>query len=212
MLCHRVQNLKQKTLVKGVFMNSNIDAEVMSGCEYICRNQVGWAPWCYIYSREYLIKKGLFFEEGVRWEDLDFVMRAILNASKMSFVPIEMYHYLLTGQNTSIMGNDKARIEDWMKMSLRVKKVAEQFSPIHKEASMVVMNHHIHHYAVTLKTILWRLSYTEILTLLRNYPPYAGSSCKLVNLTLNNPYIYAIFASLLRPLLLFILWVRDLLR
>ncbi len=209
MVSHRVENVLCKSATIKVFINDNVDTSIMSGCDYICKNQIGWAPWCYIYSRVFLLENNLFFEENVRWEDLDYVMKAILSAKRMSFLPIETYHYMLDGNNTSFMGADVGKVRDWFSMSIRVRNVAEDFMNINKHAAMVVMNHHIHHYSSALKKILWRLTFLDILYILENYKPYDKSNDKLIELVMKYPRLYAAWAQVLRPCFLCVIGARN---
>lgn len=211
MLSHRIEDITKNTLVKDVYKNIT-NTKNMSGCEYLLNNPIGWAPWCYIYNRDFLLKNKLFFEENVRWEDLDYVMKALLYASKMSFIPIEIYHYILEGQNTSFMRNDKDKIKDWFKMSIRVKKVAEDFIKINKDSAWVVMKHHIFHYSTAVKKTLWSLRYSDIYKILVEYKPYEKSGDKYLNFVIKHPRLYAAIAQFIRPILILGLWIRNKIR
>ena len=209
MVSHRVENVLCDSVTTKVFINDDVDTTIMSGCDYICKNQIGWAPWCYIYSRTFLSDNKLFFEENVRWEDLDYVMNAILSARRMSFLPIETYHYILDGNNTSFMGSDIGKVRDWFRMSIRVKNVAEDYMNINKNAAMIVMNHHVYHYSSALKTVLWRLTFRDILYILENYKPYDKSKDVLINWVMRFPRLYATIAQVMRPILLGGLWIKN---
>ena len=97
-----------------------MNSEVMETSEYLKNYPVPWSPWHYAYRRSLLLEHNIKFVECVRWEDLDYVMKSLLSIDYIKRIPLTVYKYVLTGENTSIMGKDMVRIEDWMKMSVRL--------------------------------------------------------------------------------------------
>ena len=75
------------------------------------------------------------FEEYVRFEDVDYVIKCTLLADNVVFLPIEVYCNIDSGVNTSIVVNDKTRIEDLFKISIRLKDVALSFKSVDANAS-----------------------------------------------------------------------------
>ena len=189
--------------------DSIYNSEVIETSEYLKNYPVPWSPWHYAYRRSLLLEHNIKFVECVRWEDLDYVMKSLLSVDYIKRIPLTVYKYVLTGENTSIMGKDMVRIEDWMKMSVRIKDVAESFMYSKGEAANTVMNHHIYHYSTLLKRTLWRLPYGTILKLLNRYTPYEKSGNALIDFTRKHPHTYAVLAQVVRPFLLTAVWVRN---
>lgn len=183
--------------------------EVIPGTKFIQKYPIPWTPWCYAYKRNFLQHHGIRFEEYVRFEDVDYVIKCTLLADNVVFLPIEVYCHIDSGVNTSIVGNDKTRIEDLFKISIRLKDVALSFKSVDANASQAAMNHHLYHYKWLLTNIVWRLSYREIVELLTKYHPYELSDDKIIKFTSGNPWLYALISQIARPFLLALLWMRT---
>ena len=72
----------------------------------------GLMPWCYLYSRELLKNNKITFTEGIYFEDINFVARAIFNTKKIGVInKTPLYNYLI--HEKSITGQlTKKKIED----------------------------------------------------------------------------------------------------
>lgn len=186
--------------------------EVFKGVEFIKRFPIPWTPWCYAYRRDFLLSNKIQFEENVRFEDVDYVIKCTLLADRMVFVPLEVYCHIDSGENTSVVGNDIERISDLFKISVRIRNVSLNFMSINKAAALTAMGHHVFHYHSLLLSYLWRLSYDEIVEILNKYPPYENSNDHLVIFVSKFPRIYAMTAQIMRPVLLSLLWIRKRMR
>lgn len=186
--------------------------EVFKGVEFIKRFPIPWTPWCYAYRRDFLLSNKIQFEENVRFEDVDYVIKCTLLADRMVFVPLEVYCHIDSGENTSVVGNDIERISDLFKISVRIRNVSLNFMSINKAAALTAMGHHVFHYHSLLLSYLWRLSYDEIVEILIKYPPYENSNDHLIIFVSKFPRIYAMTAQIMRPVLLSLLWIRKRMR
>jgi hypothetical protein len=140
-------------------------------------------------------------------------MKSTLLARYIVFLPINVYCHIHSGQNTSFVGNDKNKIEDLFKISIRMKNVALDYcSAEQANVAKATMGHHIYQYYWMLKKIVWRLSYNDIIELLHKYPPYEQSGNKLINITIKYPRFYAVLSQVARPILLSAVWVKNKLR
>lgn len=196
-------------VVCNVYANQGLKSEVISGVEFIKEYPMPWTPWCYAYRRTFLLKHGISFVENVRFEDVDYVMKCTLYAHKMVFLPVCVYCHIDYGENTSFIGNDRNKLEDMFRISIRMRDVAEHFLPVDYSAGMAAMHHHIYHYHDLLVRFLWRQSYSYIVRLLKSYPPYNQSGDWLINFVSRNPHVYALLAQLLRPVLLGLLKMKK---
>lgn len=171
--------------------------DIMIGAEFIRTQEIPWCPWCYVYNRSFIRKHNLKFVENVRFEDMDWVMKATILADRVKFIPIDLIRYHISEEQTSFFGNDFRRIRDWLYMTDRVRQVALNH-PLNK-GSNAILNHYRFSYNSFLKRYLWRLKFTEIKTLLAAYPPYTPNSI-LMQLA-KSPTFFATLCKLCSPIL-----------
>jgi glycosyltransferase involved in cell wall biosynthesis len=67
--------------------------EVTSGMQFIMSTYHSNAAWWYIVSRELVLSSGLQFEAGVFMEDAVFTCRMLCAASRVAFVPADVYRW-----------------------------------------------------------------------------------------------------------------------
>lgn len=79
------------------YITKKIPRHVMKGYEYFYflqrKNIFSEPAQFYMYKREFLLKKELYFLEGVRHEDNEFTPRAILLADHVAYLDIPFYVY-----------------------------------------------------------------------------------------------------------------------
>lgn len=210
--CLHNTTLEKLNIQSQIYTRKGIISETISGSLFLRKYPIPWTPWCYAYKKDFLRNNQILFEENVRFEDVDYVIKATLNAKLITFVPIDVYKHVDSGNNTSFVGKNKSLIEDLFKISIRIKNVACDYMRIDKKAAEAAMAHHIFHYNWLLKSFLWRLSYKDIIKLLHNYAPYKNSMDKFINITIKYPRIYATLSYIARPILLSAVWVKNKLR
>ena len=76
--------------------------EVMTGDQQIARNSIPYAPWKFIFKRNLVIENYLFFNEGERIEDVDWVHHLTHLAEKSQYQPILFIHYLKNDTSTTM--------------------------------------------------------------------------------------------------------------
>ena len=188
-----------KPIAKGHY--TGINEKLMTGEEFVQCQPVPWTPWCYIYKREQLLNLNLFFAENVRFEDADFVLRYTVESSKARFVPIRVVYHIMHPLQTTMIGNDSRRIEDYVKMSLRIGIVAKNVElKVSSKTATAIMKHGIFMRRRALLQFLWRLPYKEIVTILRDnkFPFKTGDT--FVDFTNQNANFTAIVLLVLAPL------------
>lgn len=67
--------------------------EVMTGDEMIEMNSIPYAPWKFIFLRDFIINNKLFFVENERIEDVDWVHLIVHYAQRVQYLPILFIHY-----------------------------------------------------------------------------------------------------------------------
>jgi glycosyltransferase involved in cell wall biosynthesis len=175
--------------------------EIMSGEDYMCANEIPWSPWCYIYQRQFLWDNQLKFEENVRLEDTDWVMKVTLTAKRMTFRPIYVYVHALTDTQTTNVGKDAGRIRDLFFMAWRIRQVALKFHDSHPRGAGAVMGHYYFMYQSFLRRFLWRLSVSDILDILHAYPADVLARDWLTRFSVQRPRSLAYSMAALRPVL-----------
>ena len=63
--------------------------------------------WSKFYKKEFLDKYGLYFQEGIVFEDVLFQIKCYLQANRISFVPKYFYNYRVTNSNSIMHDNSK---------------------------------------------------------------------------------------------------------
>lgn len=182
----------------------------MSGEEYLNTNQVPWTPWLALYRRDYLIDNKIRFVENVRFEDADFVLKAVLLAKKVRYAPIIAYKYFINGQSTTNIGNDANKIEERLKSAIRLRNLGLEFKQLYPRGSNVILGHYQFKYKAILCRNLWRLSYREMTALLRRYPYELPSQSHIIQVSKLSPELFAVVGVLIKPVLRSALKLRTL--
>lgn len=176
-------------------------SEVLSGQGFIVKQQIPWVPWCFIYRREFLIEHKHTFTENTRFEDVDFVIKATILAQRMKFLPITFVQHWISDEQTSTVANNANLIHDLIYLSSRIGALTKT-TDISAEATQVIKHQYCFHYNMVVTRFLWRLKYSQIISLLQKYPAICKGS-KIMNLSQHNK-TYASLAVIARPLLMLI--------
>lgn len=93
-------------------------------------------PWCYFYSRKFLLKNKITFTEGIYFEDINFVAKAIFCVNRKAIVnDTPIYNYLIH-KNSISGGLSKQKIRDLFEAHVLLKKSmkeADLFNEYQKE-------------------------------------------------------------------------------
>ncbi len=186
----------------------------MTGTDFLCAQEVPWTPWHYMYRRKFLIDNNYRFEEKVRFEDKDFVMRCTANARKMVFLPETAIVHTVSDNEQSAIGNDKYKIIDILKIAYRTGQVArEEYAKGNNKAGDAIMGHQDFSYKSLMKKFLWRLQLCDLTTVLKAYPPTTNQkSPTLLQLTANHPVVISLLLWMASPLMYTIYYLYKALR
>lgn len=81
----------------------------------------GSMPWVYFYSKKLLIDNNVVFTEGVYFEDVNFVAKAIFTVDRIGVLNLPLYHYLI--HKESITGFlTKKKINDLFEVHIALKE------------------------------------------------------------------------------------------
>ncbi len=175
----------------------------MSGQEFIKRNNIPWVPWLCAYRREFLLKNNLSFEENVRFEDTDYIMKCIMYARQMAYNPIWIYRYYIYDIRTTQVGHNKTKIEEIFRLSSRILRLYQENLSIDKEAAAVIKSHYEFMYKQNIMRYLWLLPKKARREILKKYPPAQASSDKLLSFIGKHPTLFLTGISIVKPLLPF---------
>ena len=188
----------------------NNTTKPLSGEEYLSTCQVPWTPWLALYRRDYLIENKIKFVENVRFEDSDFVLKAVLLAKKVRYAPIIVYKYFINGQSTTNIGNDANKIEERLKSAIRLRNLGLEFKQLYPRGSNVILGHYQFKYKAILCRNLWRLSFKEMTALLRRYPYELPTQSHIIQVAKLSPELFAVVGVLMKPVLRSALKLRTL--
>ena len=86
----------------------NSEISVTNGIDYITENRHHrLEPWWYITKREYLLKIGFIFEEGVFLEDAIFTINVLKSAKRFAHIPLDAHRYITSPSSTMRSKNQK---------------------------------------------------------------------------------------------------------
>ncbi len=69
------------------------------------------SPWNKLYKREILTRDGMWFPEGVIYEDTAFFMKTVLNIKKTAFVDEKLVYYCVR-ENSTMTANKSRKVAD----------------------------------------------------------------------------------------------------
>jgi glycosyltransferase involved in cell wall biosynthesis len=194
---------------------SNFDknsTEIQKGEDYICTQAIPWTPWCCAYNRRFILHHQAKFVENTRFEDADYVMTVILLAERMAFNPTRVNVHRVFDAQASAVGCDFKRIQDLFHIAWRLVGVANRFKGTCPKGAAIVMSHHYFMYKQQLLKLLWRLSVSQILSILSKYPAEANTKDWLLRFSIYHPRCLAYTMVTLRPLLNVMWRVKQMLK
>lgn len=132
--------------------------EYEANINYTNRIKATWSKW---YRREFLVQNGLFFKEGVYWEDVVHTLRCIYRAETLLYKPILGYVYLQT------IDSDMRGVQDGRKFADSIGFCIDSMVFMKEESvSQAITKLQIRYYEKVLrkyKKDLYKLSYPEYL-------------------------------------------------
>ena len=176
------------------------DTKEMKGREFLQSQEIPWVPWCYLYRRDFLNEHCLRFEENIRFEDADFVMKCTILAQRMFFVPLIVVGHTYSDSQTTAVGNNVGKIIDLFRLSDRIKKIAMEEMLVDKECSNAILAHHLFRHKYDIMRYLWRIPFSQMVYILRHYRAYVPNNNKWLTFSARYPLIFAIVLQLLKPL------------
>lgn len=98
--------------------------KILDGNSFLKENELTWAPWGYFYRRDFLLRNNLRFVEHVQFEDVDFVIKCILKATRIQFIPMSIILYTVHENSQTNIGRDTIdKVDFFFNLSRRVKNI-----------------------------------------------------------------------------------------
>lgn len=189
-------------VVGEVAYSNRLHSRVVSGGEFMESQEVPWLPTIYLYRRMYLLEMGIKFVEGVRFEDVDYVLRSVIYAEKMVYLPKVVLIYTFNSSQTSTIGNSVEKIREIYLLSYRIGLLAEEVFHKGIAGSKEIVEHYIFSVRNYLKSYVWRLPYREIHALMKDYPPNKNLPIsRYLRWISNNPRQFAMVSACVSPFL-----------
>lgn len=180
----------------------NNNFKLISGRQFLTSHEVPWAPWLYLYRTSFLQDNNVRFEENVRFEDMDFVMRCTANAKGIIFIPSPAIAHTESEYQTSSIGNSPQKIIDSLKLIYRTGLVAcDEFDKGHRDSGQAILQHHLFGYKNQLKTYLWRLGYSDLYDSLTKYPPLLCNNDMVLSFIAKHPQLSTVLLKSATPVL-----------
>lgn len=130
--------------------------EVMTGDEIIVKNSIPWAPWKFVFLRQMMVDNDIWFAEGERIEDIDWVHRMTHYGKRVQYQPILLIHYIKSNSATTMNAYKNKEI---MYSSIRVSKRIDDLCATTFVSSSTETKQSIKRLAIQIKTIALRNYY-----------------------------------------------------
>lgn len=179
-----------------------------SGLEFIKHEELTWAPWGYLYRKDFLLEHQLRFAEHVRFEDADFVIRCISYAQSIYYLPVSLVHYTVNVDSTTNIGEDTA--DKLAQMFMHDGRIYEEYlriTTLDPEAGKVIKGHALFAYRIGSYRFIW-LKYRDICQLAHQYfqGKFTWEDGAYLGFVSKFPTLFAMLVSCAAPLSR--LWVR----
>ena len=113
---------------------------VMTGYDFLKKNEVFWAVWCCFFRREFLINSKYYFEENIFFEDTIWSLKTLTAAKKIQYLPLSIYYYHHNEGSVCFSKPTCTRTIDKIKCAINVSEFAEDNN--HSEESKRILRSH----------------------------------------------------------------------
>lgn len=114
--------------------NPSIFPNYMDGKKYfiysIKKNTMQVAPWCALYSRQYIVAKKIRFVPGIIDEDFLFYIESLFNAKRVSAIDDKLYFYRIHSNSTTVKRDDKHNLKRIYSTMVRLNKYRKYYKYI----------------------------------------------------------------------------------
>lgn len=173
----------------------------IDGKTFMVSYRIPWTAWTAIYRREFLLENNIDFAENVWFEDVDFTIKCIVTAKKVLFTTNEVLDHIIWKGQTVKQKYDRGKVEDLFKLSCRVKKIAEEELKCNIQCGKAILAHHFFMHKMNIMRYLWRVSYMDMIVILKNYPVYMPTDSFLLGFSTKNPKFFSFLLQCSKPII-----------
>jgi glycosyltransferase involved in cell wall biosynthesis len=106
---------------------------VLNGHDYLVnryqQRNLDIQAWLYAFSRDFLEKNNLHFQDGILHEDVEFTPRMLLAAERILDIPEDLYHYIVRENSISTSKKKHKNIQDLSATLYRQCELADRQEP-----------------------------------------------------------------------------------
>lgn len=175
--------------------------DVMTGPEFLRRQQVPWTAWIYMYRRPLFEEKGIWFVENTVVDDTGTVLQFTAEARQCRYVPVTAYCYVTNPNQGSIVGSNPRKIINLFCLSDQLMQLSFDQQAKNAEAANCIRGHAVFHRRKDLQRFAWRLPAAQRLSILRQHAFPVKTGDRLVDFCSRNPRLASSLMTLAAPFL-----------
>lgn len=203
LMCDHVTfDFNTKKVIAPMKFTSN-SSDIMTGEEYLSTQNVPYMLSHCAVRKNLITDNDIFVYENVKIEDSDWILRVILHAGKIQYLPIPIlkYHRYGTGKQESGTYRTYPLMEGVFNILDRIYKESFKVENKFPKGAKFFRFYYQHHYAHYAKFCLWRLPRKDIVKILNDYPRHAVSDNDAYQFVNKHPKLYVLGATILGPIL-----------
>jgi len=170
------------------------------------------SPWSKIFKKKFLEQYNLFFEEGVFWEDADYIIKAIYLAKKILVIPDYLYYYTYN-ENAITKTHSGKKYADLVKVGARKLIFYEEIKNKSPEIAQLLYNDALWNATIVRRILYLSVKERNIFYALLKSEEFESIKkavkSKKLKFLYKYPHLVNISLFLISPL---ILWSRKLLK
>lgn len=176
------------------------DSSIMTGRRNLVVNSLPWSPTKYLFRKELMTKNDVWFEEKCSCEDVDWSHKLAFYANRTQYIPLLLYHYILTDiSQTAMQFQKKESIFSRMFSGFRVYQLIHLYDREDEQRSLLnVANKELTNGTLFLNTLF--ISPSEKKKYILKYIPEDDRIGKFLSLVRKFPFLYSILSTAISPI------------
>ena len=177
-------------------LNLHSEEVYATGLEFLEKNGWAIAPWRYCIKRDFYLSKDLWFAEGCRIEDVDWVFKLFRYAGKMKYFRLLLIHYNKgTGSTTDNTYKNFEILSGGNKAACRLYEVAQTLY-VGTDAYHIVADIAEFYFNCTCKSLFGSYWPIKVQKELLQTIPLKHSKHKLLNFALRHSTLFCIMTNI----------------
>ena len=185
--------------------------DIVTGREFIERNSAPWSPWKYMFRRSLMTDNGVFFEERVVCEDVDWTHKITLLAERMQYLPILLNHYVLWQTSvTALEYKNLNFLGNRLFCALRVREILNICNSEIQRNYILGVSNVLYFSAVKYFCGFMTQTLTKV-ELIKRYMSCEEDYGRMLNLVVRYPILYSTLSTVISPLFRVAVWGKRIL-